>query len=67
MTAMQDGMPNCTAYENEFDYRHNINDDQYLIYAVGELHKHFFLAKHIYCLCAAACIVLFCSHCHMLT
>ena len=34
---LQEGMmPNCSAYPNEFDYRHNINDDQYQIFAVGE-------------------------------
>ena len=66
MAAMQDGMPNCTAYDNEFDYRHNINDDQYLIYALGELAQTA-LSSQAFLLLEFSCCALFFAHtatCH---
>lgn len=38
VSVLQEGqMPNCTAYPNEFDFRHNINDDQFLVFALGKI------------------------------
>ena len=31
----EDALPDCSAFPDQFDYRHNINDDQYQIFALG--------------------------------